>query len=81
MMLSADWYYCLEHRAVEPYEGCRSATRLGPYRTIDEAQAALIRVAQRNEAWDNDPRFNDPESDDAESRPDEEQPGWGPFGG
>ena len=44
-MQSSDWYYCLDHRAVEPYEGCRSASRLGPYRTIDEAWAALARVA------------------------------------
>ncbi len=79
-MQSSDWYYCLDHRAVEPYEGCRSASRLGPYRTIDEAWAALARVAERNEAWDNDPRFNEDETD-PESPPDQDRPHWGPFEG
>lgn len=79
-MQSSDWYYCLDHRAVEPYEGCRSASRLGPYRTIDEASAALARVAERNEAWDNDPRFNEDETD-PESPPDQDRPHWGPFEG
>ncbi|MDR1712389.1 MAG: hypothetical protein LBR58_11160 [Propionibacteriaceae bacterium] len=53
------WYWCLKHNQVEPYYGCRSATRLGPYPTAQAAGAALQQVAQRNEDWDNDPRFND----------------------
>lgn len=63
-MAQGQWYYCLQHRAVEPYEGCRSETRLGPYPTRDAAIAALDTVQARNEAWDNDPRFNDDDEDD-----------------
>jgi hypothetical protein len=63
-MAAGDWYYCLDHHTVEPYEGCRSATRLGPYATPADAANALDRVAQRNEDWENDPRFNDDDEDD-----------------
>ncbi len=82
-MLSTDWYYCLDHHTVEPYEGCRSASRLGPYRTIDDAWAALTRVAERNQAWENDPRFTDPDADDGEpaAQGDDDPPRWGPFAG
>jgi hypothetical protein len=79
-MQSSEWYYCLDHQRVEPYEGCRSASRLGPYPTIDEAQAALAKVAQRNEQWDNDPRFSDDDQDHAEKPHTEDRPQW-PFGG
>jgi hypothetical protein len=37
----------------------RSVDRLGPYRTREEAERALERVEERNEAYDNDPRWND----------------------
>ena len=30
-MPDEQWFYCLKHRAVEPWEGCRAADRLGPY--------------------------------------------------
>jgi hypothetical protein len=33
--------------------------RLGPYETREEAERAMQRVEERNEAWDNDPRWND----------------------
>ncbi|PKQ24155.1 MAG: hypothetical protein CVT65_04310 [Actinobacteria bacterium HGW-Actinobacteria-5] len=75
-MAQGEWYYCLDHGTVEPYEGCRSATRLGPYPTPAEAAQALSRVAQRNEEWENDPRFNDDLDQDADDR---EEPG--PFAG
>ncbi|WOP17574.1 hypothetical protein [Raineyella sp. LH-20] len=58
------WWYCMKHHAVERYEGCRSADRLGPYSTRDEAVHALERVQERNEAWDEDPRWNDEEDED-----------------
>lgn len=61
-----EWYFCLLHKAVEPYEGCRSETRLGPYRSREEAGQALEHAQLRNEQWDNDPRFNDPDEDDDE---------------
>ena len=46
------WYWCLKHHAVEPYEGCKAEDRLGPYPTRDEAAAALEKVRERNEQWD-----------------------------
>lgn len=61
-MAQGEFYYCLEHKTVEPFEGCRSADRLGPYASREEASAALDKVADRNEEWDNDPKWND--SDD-----------------
>lgn len=78
-MAQGEWYYCLDHGTVEPYEGCRSATRLGPYPTPADAAKALDRVAQRNEDWENDPRFNDDlDEPDAEGRDREER---NPFAG
>jgi hypothetical protein len=53
------WYWCLEHKTVEGPDGCSPADRLGPYDTREEASRALEKVAQRNEAWDNDPNWND----------------------
>ncbi|WP_040163156.1 hypothetical protein [Nigerium massiliense] len=64
MMAEGQWYYCLKHHAVEPFEACRSEDRLGPYPTREEAAHALEKVQERNEEWDNDPRFNDDEDDD-----------------
>jgi hypothetical protein len=55
----AKYWYCLKHHAVEPPEGCAYADRLGPYATEEEAEHALEKVQERNEAWDNDPRWND----------------------
>nr|WP_300146328.1 hypothetical protein [Propionicimonas sp.] len=74
-MAQGDWYYCLDHHTVEPYEGCRSATRLGPYPTAAEAADAIEKAVQRNEEWENDPRFSDDEDED-DKEPEE---GWGPF--
>lgn len=75
-MGEGQWYYCLDHKAVEPYFGCRSATRLGPYASREEAQEALERVAERNDEWETDPRYHDAE-EEAEQPDDTE--GWGPF--
>ncbi len=58
-MTEGQWYYCLTHHAVEPYEGCKSENRLGPYPTAADAANALEKVRERNEEWDTDPRFND----------------------
>ena len=38
---------------------CSYADRLGPYSSEDEASRALEKVKERNEEWDNDPRWND----------------------
>jgi HEPN domain-containing protein len=56
------WYFCLEHRRVEPRLGCRDAERLGPYATREEAERALETAQRRNIAWDDDPRWNDERS-------------------
>jgi hypothetical protein len=53
------FYYCLKHSAVEAEKGCKASDRLGPYPTRAEAEHALEKVRQRNEAWDNDPAWND----------------------
>lgn len=47
------WFYSLKtHSVVTAETGGRAADRLGPFATRAEAQDALERVAQRNEAWD-----------------------------
>jgi hypothetical protein len=53
------FYYCLKHKAVEGADGCKAEDRLGPYATRAEAEAALAKVAERNDQWDNDPKWND----------------------
>ncbi|GAA2110354.1 hypothetical protein GCM10009841_32350 [Microlunatus panaciterrae] len=58
-MAAGDWYYCLDHKTVEPYEACKSSSRLGPYPTREDAAHALEKVAERNEEWDNDPNWKD----------------------
>ena len=57
----AEWYYCVEHGAVEEGLGCRAAVRLGPYSSESEAMRALERVDERNEDWETDPRWNEEE--------------------
>ncbi|MFT4295474.1 MAG: hypothetical protein QM582_08685 [Micropruina sp.] len=51
-MSDGEWYWCLKHRAVEPYEGCRAEDRLGPYPTRADAEQALAKVRERNDRWD-----------------------------
>lgn len=70
-MTEGPWYYCLTHHAVEPYEGCKSDNRLGPYDTAADAANALEKVRQRNEEWETDPRFNDDLDAEANSRDDD----------
>jgi len=73
-MAQGEWYYCLDHHTVEPYEGCKSESRLGPYATAADAARALEKAATRNVDWENDPRFND-DLDEEEKDKDA-----GPFG-
>ncbi|MCZ2837228.1 hypothetical protein [Modestobacter sp. VKM Ac-2985] len=51
-MAEGPWFYCLKHHAVETRDGCAERHRLGPYDTRAEAQDALEKVAERNEAAD-----------------------------
>lgn len=78
-MAQGDWYYCLDHHQVEPYEGCRRGSRLGPYPSRETASLALQTVEARNEDWESDPRFNDDPEDDSEAQ--EKRETWSPFGG
>ncbi|MDN5724845.1 MAG: hypothetical protein L0G99_02785 [Propionibacteriales bacterium] len=64
-MAQGDFYYCLDHKTVEPYEGCKSGSRLGPYPNRAAAESALATVAERNDEWDEDPQWNDEEQDKA----------------
>lgn len=70
-MSDSEYWFCLTHHTVEGAEGCKNADRLGPYESEAEASRALDRVAERNEAWDNDPAWNDEE-------PGEDGDGTGP---
>jgi len=51
-----EWYFCLKHHRVEPYQGCKAADRLGPYASEAEAERALQTVAERNDRWDEEDR-------------------------
>ena len=53
------FWFCLTHHTVEGDEGCPNKDRLGPYASSSEASAALSRVEERNETWDNDPKWKD----------------------
>ena len=55
----SEFWYCLNHHAVEGQDGCSYADRLGPYPTEAEAARALEKVEERNKEWDNDPNWND----------------------
>ncbi len=57
--LDTSWYFCLDHKTVEPEKGCRAAVRLGPYDSREEAAQALERVEQRNVQWDNAPAWDE----------------------
>ena len=47
------YWFCLKHHRVETVENlCPAKHRLGPYPSAAEAEQALEKVAERNEAWD-----------------------------
>jgi len=58
-MAEGPWFYCLKHHTVETRDGCAERHRLGPFATRSEAEHALDKVAERNEAWDNDDKWKD----------------------
>ena len=60
----SDFWYCVKHHAVEGTDGCGPADRLGPYPSEAEASRALEKVKERNEEWDNDPKWNDDLAED-----------------
>ena len=57
--MEEEWFYCLDHRTVEPADGCRAAVRIGPFATREEAANALETVQRRNLEWDNDPDWSE----------------------
>ncbi|MFE2440982.1 hypothetical protein ACWDHW_33295 [Streptomyces melanosporofaciens] len=56
-----EWYYCIRHQKVEEGPECRAADRLGPYGSRQEAARAMETARERNEEWQNDPRWRDDE--------------------
>jgi hypothetical protein len=42
-----NWWWCLEHKQTEQGLGCGSTSRLGPYRTAEQAATALKRIVRR----------------------------------
>ena len=59
-MAEGDWWFDLEtHQVVPDNNDTKVTDRLGPYKTREEAERALARVEERNEEYDNDPRWND----------------------
>ncbi len=57
-MAEGDWWFDLKTKqAVQDDKAGKAADRLGPYRTREDAERALERVQERNEAadkWDED---------------------------
>jgi len=51
-MSEGTWYYCLNHKAVEPAEGCRAVDRLGPYPDKATAERAVELARERTEQED-----------------------------
>lgn len=51
-MSEGTWYYCLDHKAVEPAEGCRAIDRLGPYPDRETAAHAVELAHERTEQED-----------------------------
>ena len=59
-MADGDWWYDLKTKsAVQDTRAGKVTDRLGPYSSREEAERALDKVLERNEAFDNDPRWND----------------------
>ncbi len=53
MVEPGEWYWCLDHRRVEPAESvCGAKARVGPFRSAEEAEHWQDRVDERNESWD-----------------------------
>ena len=51
--IGGGYFWCLRHHRVETaVDACAEKYRLGPFATQAEAEKALDKVAERNEAWD-----------------------------
>jgi hypothetical protein len=59
-MADEQWWYDLTTKSVVSDDNTtKAADRLGPYPSREAAEHALQQVEQRNEAYDNDPRWKD----------------------
>ena len=59
-MADEQWWFDLKTKSVVSDDNDAKATdRLGPYPSREAAEQALAKVDERNEAYDNDPRWND----------------------
>lgn len=60
-MSDDQWWYDLNTKqAVQESQSSTKATdRLGPYASREEAEHAMEKVAERNEAYDHDPKWED----------------------
>ncbi|MDF9812817.1 hypothetical protein [Streptomyces sp. SPB162] len=54
-----EWFYCLEHKKVEEGPECPAKDRFGPYADRADAERAMQTAADRNLAWETDPRWHD----------------------
>ena len=61
MARDEQWWYDLKTKTVvsEPKNKIKATDRLGPYNSREEAEHALEKVEERNEQWENDPRWKD----------------------
>ena len=50
--LTGTFWFCQQHNAVEPFDGCGSHQRIGPFDTEGEAAKALDTIAERNRRYD-----------------------------
>ena len=59
-MSDGQWWYDLKTKSVVSDDNQTKVTdRLGPYASREEAERALQKVDERNQSYDNDPRWND----------------------
>lgn len=56
---NAWWYDLTTKSAVQDRKAGKAADRLGPYASREEAERAMQRVDERNEAYDADARWSD----------------------
>ena len=56
----SDYWFCVKHHRVEQGEDmCPPIDRLGPFGSQEEAAGALEKAEERNQAWDDDPKWQD----------------------
>lgn len=52
-MAGKEYFWCTKHQKVESGDNlCPARYLIGPFPTVSEAEHALERIQQRNEAWE-----------------------------